>query len=290
MQRVLEIGLLRTFVMLVEERSVTRVARRLHRTQPAISLQIRRLEDAVERPLFESNLRHIRLTAHGEMLLPYARNLLTTHDEVHSRLSADEVNGRVTLGCPDIYAAFILPRTLASFRQAYPKVEVTVVCALTKELARAIDECRVDVAVATRMPGVAPRDGLVCKLRTEPLVWQGAKGGSASRQETLPLALLSEGNLHRDLALNSLHQAGRPWRITCTSDSISGLQAVALSDSAIIVTAQSVQTEGLEILGDRSGLPPLPAVELMLWRRRSDVSVAAKRLAEEIERTARAPA
>jgi hypothetical protein len=60
MGRALEINLMRTFVMLVEEQSVTKVARRLNRTQPAISLQIGRLNEAVGRPLFEYDLRHPR--------------------------------------------------------------------------------------------------------------------------------------------------------------------------------------------------------------------------------------
>ena len=97
MSRQLEITLLRTFVMLVEEQSVTRVARRLNRTQPAISLQLRRLRDAAGHPVFENDLRHLRLTRHGEMLLPYARQMLKMHDEARSRLSNEEIAGEQNL-------------------------------------------------------------------------------------------------------------------------------------------------------------------------------------------------
>ncbi|HQS50245.1 MAG TPA: LysR family transcriptional regulator, partial [Xanthobacteraceae bacterium] len=136
MARPLEITLLRTFVMLVQEQSVTRVARKLNRTQPAISLQVKRLEEAAGRPLFEPDLRHLRLSRHGEMLLPYARTVLRMHEEACLRLAAEEIEGRVTLGCPDLYAAFLLPETLASFRASYPGVEVTVRCALSRQLAQ----------------------------------------------------------------------------------------------------------------------------------------------------------
>ena len=95
MTRPLDIPLLRTFVSLVEERSVTRVAHRLGRTQPAVSLQIRRLEEAAGRALFEPDLRRLRLTRHGEMLLGYARDILRTHEEARVRLAAEEIAGRV---------------------------------------------------------------------------------------------------------------------------------------------------------------------------------------------------
>jgi DNA-binding transcriptional LysR family regulator len=282
MRRPLEITLLRTFVMLVEEQSVTRVARRLNRTQPAISLQLRRLKDAAGHPVFESDLRHLRLTRHGEMLLPYARQMLKMHDEACSRLSAEEIAGRVTLGCPDLYAAFLLPQTLASFRATYPGVEVTVRCALSAQLSEEISAGRIDVALATRMPNVHPNVGSIALLRNEPLVWLGAKTGNAFQDKTLPLAMLPEGNLYRDYALAALNHAGRPWRIACVSESIAGMEAMALADAAVIVLAESVKVPGLRRLGEQDGMPPLPPVELVLWRREPGAFPAADHLAAHI--------
>lgn len=284
MGRPLEINLLRTFVMLVEEQSVTRVARRLNRTQPAITLQIGRLSDAVGRPLFERDLRHPRLTRHGDLLLPYARQMLKMHDDAYSRLSSEEIAGRVTLGCPDLYAAFLLPETLASFRAAYPGIEVTVRCALSAQLAGEISAGRIDVALATRMPQVHPNVASITVLRSEPLVWLGAKSGTAFQEKTLPLALLPEGNLYRDYALQALNDIGRPWRIACVSESIAGMEAMALADAAVIVLAESVKVPGLRRLTEQDGLPLLPPVDLVLWRCKHGVSSAADHLAVHIER------
>ncbi|MBB3973662.1 LysR substrate-binding domain-containing protein [Hansschlegelia beijingensis] len=284
MARTLEIVLLRTFVMLVEERSVTRVARRLHRTQPAVSLQLRRLEEAAGQPLFEADLRRLRLTPQGEALLPYARALLRMHDEARLKLASDEIEGRVTLGCPDLYAAFLLPETLASFRRAYPRVEVSVRCALSRQLAAEMDEGLLDVAIATRMPGVDPRIAETTRLRSEPLVWLGAEGGGAYRRDPIPLAMLPEGNLYRDLALAALNEHSLRWRVACVSESIAGLQAMALADAAVIVLAASVNARGLVGLEPDSGLPALPTVDLMLWRRRTSSSEAAEHFARHIER------
>jgi len=282
MRQPLEITLLRTFLMLLEEQSVTRVARRLNRTQPAISLQLRRLETAAGRPIFEPDLRRPRLTRYGEMLLPYARMMLKMHDEARTRLSTEEIAGRVTLGCPDLYAAFLLPQTLASFRAAYPGVEVTVRCALSAQLSEEISVGQIDVALATRMPNVHPKVRSIALLRKEPLVWLGAENGRAFREATLPLGMLPEGNLYRDHALDSLNRAGRAWRIACVSESISGLQAMALADAAVIVLAESVKAPGLRRLDAQDRLPPLPAVELVLWRRDPDALPAADHLAAHI--------
>jgi DNA-binding transcriptional LysR family regulator len=284
MGRALEINLMRTFVMLVEEQSVTKVARRLNRTQPAISLQIGRLNEAVGRPLFEYDLRHPRLTRHGEMLLPYARQLLKMHDDAYSRLSSEEIAGRVTLGCPDLYAAFLLPETLATFRAAYPGIEVTVRCALSAQLAEEISAGRIDVALATKMPNVHPVVSSIKLLRSEQLVWLGSKSGTAFRERVLPLALLPEGNLYRDYALQALDNAGRAWRIACVSESIAGMEAMALADAAVIVLAESVKVPGLRRLTVRDLMPPLPPVELVLWRRKHGLSSAADHLAMHIER------
>jgi DNA-binding transcriptional LysR family regulator len=282
MRRPLEITLLRTFVMLVEEESVTRVARRLNRTQPAISLQLRRLEEAAGHPVFDRNLRHLKLTRHGEMLLPYARLMLKLHDDARARLSAEEIAGRVTLGCPDLYAAFLLPQTLARFRASYPGVEVTVRCALSAQLAEEISDGQIDIALATRMPNVHPNAGSVTLPRSEPLVWLGAETGSAFQDRTLPLAMLPEGNLYRDYALAALNEAGRPWRISCISESIAGMEAMALADAAVIVVAESVKVAGLRRLNAEDGMPSLPDVDLMLWQREPGGLPAADHLAAYI--------
>ncbi len=290
MSRSLEIGLLRTFVLLVEEKSVTRVARRLNRTQPAISLQIRRLEEAAGFALFEPDLRHLRLSRHGEMLLPHARTMLRLDEEARMRLAAEEVEGRVTLGCPDLYAAFLLPETLARFRATYPAVEVTVHCALSRQLAEDMTHGLIDIAIATRMPGVTPKVGVGTVLRPEALVWLGAEGGTAYRADPIPLAMLPDGNLYRDFALAALDRIGRRWRIACISESIAGLQAMALADAAVCVLAQSVRTPGLVTLPPSDGLPPLEGVDLVLWERHPGASPAADHLAAHIRRSVSAPA
>lgn len=278
----LEVALLRTFVLLAETGSVTAVARRVGRTQPAISQQLRRLEEAAGRPLFEGDLRHPALTMHGLLLLDRARQILHLHDRAQAELRASEMVGRVRLGCPDLYAAFMLPPTLRGFRLSHPAVEVTVHCSLTRVLVAELSAGRLDLALTTGMPGVEPSTGVGTLLRRERLVWIGRPEGMAGRRRPLPLAMLPDGNLYRDYALAALQAAGIPWTITCQSESLAGLQAMALADAAITVLAESVAVPELASVGAEFDLPALPEVALVMWVRQPGADEAVDQLADHI--------
>jgi DNA-binding transcriptional LysR family regulator len=157
-------------------------------------------------------------------------------------------------------------------------------CALSARLAEEISEGQIDVALATRMPTVHPNVESIVQLRHEPLVWLGAEAGEAHLESTVPLGMLPEGNLYRDHALDALNDAGRAWRIACVSESIAGLAAMALADAAVIVLGRSVKMPGLRVLGVPDGMPELPEVELVLWRRQLGVLPAADHLAAHIVR------
>ncbi len=275
--------LLRSFVLLVEEGNFTKVAERLRRTQPAISLQLKRLEELSGSRLFEPDIRPLQLTRHGEILLGYAREILRLHDEVRLRLDAEELSGEVFLGCPDLYAASVLPQILAPFRISYPNVRVNVRCALSMVLAQELNEDQLDLAIVTRMPALPARKCTSTPLRTEQLVWFGCNGGRIWNQMPLPLAMLPEGNLYRSYALESLDQAGMDWRIACTSESVTGLVAMVLADAAVTVLSRTVQQNGLRTLGPEDGMPPLPKVALMLLSHALRTSPAASQLASHIK-------
>ena len=282
----LDLSLLRTFVLVVDQRSVTHVARQLGRTQPAISLQLRRLESAVGHPLFERDLRRLTLSRRGEELLRYARELLALHDQAQAHLSGEELSGRVVLGCPDLYAAFLLPTTLASFRRSYPQVEVSVRCALSAVLAVEISEGLVDLALATSMPRVTPRSA------TAPSSFAGSRSSGSERSAVLPICVRRcrspcclRATCIVIMPLAPSAKAGKAWQIACTSESVAGLAAMALADAAVTVLARSSLPAGLRELGERDcspPLPPLPPVRLVLWNRLPGASAAVDKLAHHI--------
>jgi DNA-binding transcriptional LysR family regulator len=144
----LDIRTLRSLVSVVDTGSITETARRLGRTQPAISLQIQRLEQITGRILFS---RRMLLTPDGDMVLAYAKSILRLHDELLSRLSSPEVQGHVVLGVPDLYAAYMLPSVLSVFKEAFPRIQVELRCALSTPTVERVRRGEVDIALVTRM-------------------------------------------------------------------------------------------------------------------------------------------
>src|SRR5690349_4095509 len=123
--------LLRAFVAVADRRSFTRAAAALNRTQSAVSMQIKRLEDRLGVELFSRTKANVDLSAAGEGLLGYARRILTLNEEAVGRLAERKVDGVVRLGVMDDYGTFIVPPLLASFLAAYPLIHVEMETGLT---------------------------------------------------------------------------------------------------------------------------------------------------------------
>lgn len=258
----LDIRTLRAFVSVIKTGSVTETARQLGRSQPAISLQLQRLEDQTNRRLFYYEGRRLLLTEDGDLVLSYAKSLLRQHDELLQRLASPDVEGHVVLGTPDLYAAFILPTILNRFRKAFPKVQVELRCELSTPLVGLVRHGEIDLALVTRMDGFS--GGKV--VGQEQLAWMVGEDSDAHRSNPIPLALLPPGNIYREHAIDRLEQVGRSWQIACVSASTAGLQAAAFAGMAVTVLCRSALVPGLREVGLNEGLPPLPEVDLLLYR------------------------
>jgi DNA-binding transcriptional LysR family regulator len=280
MQKSIDPRLLRAFILLVETGSVSETSRRLGLTQPAVSLQLRRLEEDVRTKIFVTVGRKLVLTAEGELLLGYARTIMGLQDEVTSRLTAPKVGGRVILGMPDLYAAYVLPAFLRDFCSVYPNVEIEIRCALSAKLMASIEKNEIDLALLTGMR--AFKGGEL--IAREPLVWVTSATHSPHHENPVPLALLPTGNLLRDHALASLDQIGRKWRISCVSESISGIQAAIFGGIAISAVAKSTAIDGMRVLTRADGFPYLPTVDLVLYRAGGKPNAAAEAMALFFER------
>lgn len=274
----LEIALLRTFVTIVDSGSLTEAGRRVGRSQPAITHQLKRLEDALDRRIFDPDRRVLRLTRDGELLLQFARGILRLNDEVRQRFSGPEVEGNVVLGTPDLYAAYLLPDVLESFAKAYPRVAVELRCTRSVHLHAALQRAEIDLALMTRQPEFPGGT----TLRHEPLVWVASRSRRPETEPVLPLALLPPGSVYRKRALDALSSAGREWRISSVCDSIAGLQAAVLAGLAVAVFPSCATSNEMRRLGPTEGLPDLPDVELTLHRRPDSNQDAADHLAEYI--------
>src|SRR5437763_1386868 len=126
--------LLRAFVAVAEHRSFTRAAVTLNRTQSAVSIQIKRLEDRLGVELFARTKANVEVSAAGEGLLGYAKRILALNEEAVGRLAERKVEGVVRLGVMDDYGTSIDPPLLASFLAFYPRIHVELETGLTASI------------------------------------------------------------------------------------------------------------------------------------------------------------
>lgn len=272
----LDLRYLRSFVVVAESGSVTQAAFQLGRTQPAITMQLQKLEDLVGKQLFVPESRRTQLTEDGEVVMHYAKSLLRMHDEMMMRLASAPIEGHVILGTPDLYAAYLLPPVLARFRQAFPRIQVELRCSLSTPLLSLVRQGEVDIALVTRMKGFT--GGQV--VHQEQLIWVVSEQYDVHLNDPVPLALLPPGNIFRDHAIDALEKSGRRWKVICTSESMGGLQAAVFSGMAVAVVARSALVPGMRQIGPQDYFPELPPVDLLLYRAPSRSDDATKALAD----------
>src|SRR5438105_1179989 len=209
MTALIDIDQLRTFIAIAETGSFTRAAEVVHKTQSAVSMQMKRLEERLGRPMFARDGRASKLTEDGERLLDYARRIIKLNVEALSAFSDAELSGRVRLGVPDDYADRYLPEIMARFSLAYPGAELTVICEPSVDLIERIDANDLDLAIITHQAGSRPSE----TFRRERLLWVTSSRHLAHQEERVPLALGRPTCAWRRIAIEQLETVRRPHRI-----------------------------------------------------------------------------
>ena len=268
--------LLRTFVAIADEGGFTRAGEVVNRTQSAVSMQMKRLEEEIlQRSLFQKDGRTVSLTVEGQVLLGYARRILKLHSEVFNTLREPHMVGVVKIGSPDDYVMRFLPGILSRFAQAYPLVQVEVHCEPSKQLLQRQD---LDLSIVTREPGT--EIGQI--LRQERFVWMEARGFCPHEQTPLPLAMFNTDCFCRIWACNALDAMQREYRIAYTSASLSAISAVVTAGLAVTAQLESLLTPDLRIIGEVEGMPQLPSASIVLLRNPKNTSPVTECLAEHI--------
>ena len=274
----LDLDLVRAFAAVAEARSFTRAGDRLGRSQSAISLQIRRLEERLGKRLLERDPRRVALTPDGEALLVQARRLLRLNDEIVAGLSADELEGEVRFGAPEDFATAHLPEVLGRFAQAHPRVRLNVTCDLTLNLIEALNGGLLDLALIKREP-MGPDLGV--RVWREPLVWVAASPDLLDRDEACPLVVAPSPCVYRRRAVEALERTGRPWRVAYSSPSLAGQHAALRAGLGLTVLPREMAPSDLHVFED-GALPPLPDTEIALLSARGEPSRAARVLGETV--------
>ena len=273
----LDIDLLRAFVTVVETGSFTRTAALLGRTQPAVSLQIRRLEDQLRSPLLDRGGKGVGLTTEGAALLPQARRLMRLNDEIISTLGDGDLEGEVRFGAPEDIATMHLPRILGAFARQHPRIKLSVTCDYTANLLDQISRGMLDLALIKREP-VWPELGV--RVWSEPLVWV-ALDASIIEASPLPLIIAPAPDIYRKRALGALTDAGIGFRASFTSPSLAGQMAALRAGLGVGVLPAAMAPRDLAVLGE--GLPVLADSEIALMSARGAGGPAAL-LAQEVLR------
>ena len=277
-QKDLQLDWLRCFVAVVDAGSLSAAAPRIHRSQSAVSMQIRKLEDAVGRPLLLRGPRNMALTPSGAELLGHARRMLEVHAQALDALHGAHLSGRVRLGVPDDYAQPYLTRVLRSFAARHAGVEIELFCEQSTVLIPRVQRGELDLALVSRD---RPQRGQL--LFQEPLVWVGTAADEAWRRDPLPIAVYEAGSLARREALSALARARRAHRVVYQSASLAGQLAAVHSGLAVAVLTRCSAPDSLQQLGERHGLPLLGSMPVALLRSKaSQADAAAQALHEQM--------
>ena len=271
----LDSDLLRTFVAIADTGGFTAAADVVGRTQSAVSMQMKRLEESVGSPLFQRRGRGISLTITGETLLSRGRRVLALLDETAAAVSGDVLGGTVRIGIADEYGSAFLPGILARFAELHPSVQVTVSCGLCHELQENVASGQLDLAV--EICDSALGDGEL--LGHDPTVWAVSSRHAVHECDPLPLALFNPGCWWHDDAIAVLERAGRAYRVAYTSASIAGVAAAIGAGLAVGILGLETVPVGARVLTPAEGFEELPPSRIILRRNAGAKSPAVEGMA-----------
>ncbi len=257
----LDLDQLQSFCAIADCGSFTEAARRVHKTQSAVSMQIKRLEERLGQSLLVRDGRSVTLTTHGDALYSRARRMLRLNAEILDHFSDDDLSGSIRFGVPDDYAVRLLPVILSSFQKTHPKIVVDVKCQPSEELLEGMKRGNYDLIVFSQ--GTNEQYGEL--FRTERMFWVASHGGKALAQDPLPLA----GGGHccwKDNAIEVLNRIGRDYRIAYTSSNAIAIASAVLTDLAVGFLPESALQPGMRVISEDKDLPRLRDAQIALMR------------------------
>jgi DNA-binding transcriptional LysR family regulator len=276
----LDVDHLKTFLAISDGGSFTKAAEEVNKTQSAVSMQMKRLEDSLGRALFERDGRSNRLTLDGERFIEHARKLVAMNDEIVSSYARPEITGSVRFGTPDDYADLFLPEVLGRFHRTHPLVTVDVECVSSTNLMERIRRAEIDVALVTFCGKCDPGEGEV--LRREELRWVSSSRHATHALPVIPLAVADLTCEWRKLAADAIARTGRAHRIAYTSHNRTIIDAAVLQGLAVAAMPDICIRPGMRVLTEAEGFPSLGSFEIGLVRKPGRHTQAADALAQHI--------
>lgn len=284
----IDLDLVRCFVTVVESGGFTQASKRLHLTQSATTMKVKRLEELIGKKLFIRTAPSLELTPEGEIILGYAFRLLELNREMMMRVSKSDVVTTVRLGVISHFGYHHLPLWLAAFKKACPQIRVVMDMGMTDDLLKSLEEDRFDLVIAgAGYTGMAQYKSAPRlheqRLQKEKLLWVQAEGSKIDpKKDPLPLVMFGPECRFRPLCLDALQKAGRTWEIVYDGGSIHAIQSAVEADLGLTVLSSISLKPGIEIVGKKACLPSLPFCELALYYRKNLTIPAVQKLADFI--------
>ncbi|MDO9404402.1 MAG: LysR substrate-binding domain-containing protein [Polaromonas sp.] len=257
--RTVDLDLLRVLDTLVQVGSFTLAAKSLSRTQSAVSMQLKRLEEQLGVQLVTRGSHKLAPTSEGLHLLPLARQMLALNDQLFSDADPSALAGTIHIGSIEHYATWVLPPLIADFCRLHPRINVTIQTGVSAQMRSELGT-RYDMVLGLGQDG-STEGARLTKTRA---VWATAASSQAHLQRPLPLAVNPEGALFRRWATTALDRCGIPWRVAYTSSSVGGLESAVRAGLAVAVFSEETISKRLKILGPRDGMPALPDAAVWL--------------------------
>ncbi len=275
----LPMDVLRTLVTIIERGTFTLAGDALGRSQAAISFQIKKLEQMVGEPLFDRKSSALKLTAAGDLVMDYARQILTLNDRVIRELQQPAIEGRVRLGIPSEFATTLLPRIIGRFAAENPNVTLEVNCDLSRNLLAALDKGEYDLVLGLhRTPSEAGKN----LIMTDDLVW--VSGRDFAPEETqVALIAAPEGCIYRSSATNALNEKQINWKVIYTIPDLAGIRSALEEGLGITVLARSTVPKNLHAASKTGKLPGLGKIGISLIAASGDSGVACQALQAHIK-------
>ncbi|MGQ7844515.1 LysR substrate-binding domain-containing protein [Granulosicoccus sp. 3-233] len=280
MQMNLDTELLQTLVAIVDSGSFKAAARNVHRTQSAVSMQMKRLEEIVEQPLFEKHGRRSVLTLHGQNLLLYARRILSLQQEALATFRSPEIHGEVRIGVCDDYVLSFMPSIFASFAKSFPNVFIRLDSQPSTRLIESTKAGDLDFSLVNVLHGDTDYE----ILRSDPLVWVTSRNHATHEVSPLPLAVESNCLWGR-WAQKVLNEENRLYRVGYSTFNIAGIVAIIEAGLAVSVMSRTSVPPQLRILQAADGFPELPHTQIGLVLSSGDLSAAAQSLAGAVRQS-----
>ncbi len=275
----LPIDLLRTLITISEVGGYTRAAALLGRTQPAISLQIKRLDELLGVKLLTQSGQKTALSDDGQRLAVYARQILRLNDEAVAQFSAIPLDGTLRVGIPTDFSTAFLQDAILQFAQNTPSTQLKIHCGLSANLLDELHKGEHDVIVALHSD--EDNQYLSHQWVQQP-IWVSSVGFKIDRDQAVPIVAHHEGCAYRDRMTSVLSRKRRRWDIVFSAPGIAAIQSAVLASFGVTALTDKTLLQGMKILSENEGFPALPAIHVGIFCRHSRTSQAGLLLIERL--------